>query len=472
MLFLRSTRIVFPDGVHPGEIAIREGSIVSVNGGIDLPDELHVLDVGSLVVLPGLVDTHVHLNDPGREDWEGFACATRAAAAGGVTTIVDMPLNSVPATTSVPGFADKLSAADGHCHVDVGFWGGLVPGNQDELEPLARAGVLGFKAFLSPSGVDEFPHVTAHDLRLALPIVARLGLPLLVHAELPSALRPPDASDPRRYAGWLASRPASSESAAIDLVVTLAQEYGARVHIVHVATAEALPILRAARARGVAVTAETCPHYLTFAAEDIADGATAFKCAPPIRDRVEREGLWTGLVAGDLDYIASDHSPTPPALKHLETGDFVRAWGGIASLQLLLPAVWTAMASRGLTLDHLASWLAARPAALAGVDRTKGRIAAGFDADLVVWDPDAEFVVDAHALFHRHAVTPYEGARLRGRVRMTLLGGEVIYEDGRMRRVPRGRLLLRTVGADDARPAVETAGSVGAEEKDFTRSTQ
>jgi allantoinase len=282
----------------------------------------------------------------------------------------------------------------------------------------------------------------------------------------------PDAAEPRRYATWLASRPPASESAAIDLVVTLAHQYGARVHIVHVATAQALPILRAARARGVAVTAETCPHYLTFASEDIADGATAFKCAPPIRERVEREGLWAGLVAGDLDFVASDHSPAPPALKHLDTGDFVRAWGGIASLQLLLPAVWTAMVARGLSLDQLGRWLATRPAALAGVERTKGQIAAGFDADLVVWDPDAEFVVDAHALFHRHAVTPYQGARLRGRVRMTLLGGEVIFEEGRMRRVPRGRLLLRTVGADDSRPRAGTPGTAVLEDKDFTRSTQ
>jgi allantoinase len=459
MLFLRSTRIAFPDGIRPGEIVIREGTIVSVDGGIDPPDELHVLDVGDLVVSPGLVDTHVHLNDPGREEWEGFATATRAAAAGGVTTIVDMPLNCIPATTSVPGFADKLSAADGRCHVDVGFWGGVVPGNADELEPLARAGVLGFKAFLSPSGVEEFPHVTADDLRLALPILARLGLPLLVHAELPSALLPPDSTEPRRYATWLASRPPASECAAIDLVVTLAHECGARVHVVHVATAEALPILRAARLRGVAVTAETCPHYLTFAAEDIADGATAFKCAPPIRERAEREGLWAGLVAGDLDFVASDHSPSPLALKHTDTGDFLRAWGGIASLQLTLPVLWTAMAARGLALDHVADWLAARPAALAGLDRSKGRIAAGFDADLVVWDPDGEVVVDASRLQHRQAVTPYHGARLRGRVRMTLLGGELIFEDGRMRRVPRGRLLLRTVGHDEGRPAVDTPGT-------------
>ena len=462
MLFLRSRRVTFSDGVRPAEIAIRDGSIMAVNRRPESTDELHVLDVGDLVVLPGLVDTHVHLNDPGRDDWEGFLHATQAAAAGGITTIVDMPLNSIPATTSVPGFADKLAAADGRCHVDVGFWGGLVPGNHDELEALARAGVLGFKAFLSPSGVDEFPHVTATDLRHAMPLVARLGLPLLVHAELPAALLPHDPAEPRRYAAWLASRPPAAECEAIELVCKLAQEYGARVHIVHVATAQALPILRAARERRVAVTAESCPHYLTFAAEDIADGATAFKCAPPIRERQEREGLWAGLAAGDLDLIATDHSPAPPSLKQLESGDFLRAWGGIASLQLAVPAVWTAMASRGLSLDRLAQWLSAGPAALAGLGRVKGQIAPGFDADFVIIDPDGEFVVDAQTLFHRHAVTPYDGMRLRGRVRMTILGGEMIYEDGRLRRLPGGRLLLRTTAGVEGRGGIPVAPSVDA----------
>jgi allantoinase len=461
MLFLRSRRVAFPDGVRAGEIVIKDGSIVAIDQRRGATDELHVLDVGDLVVLPGLVDTHVHLNDPGREDWEGFLHATQAAAAGGITTIVDMPLNSIPATTSVPGLAEKLDAADGRCHVDVGFWGGVIPGNSDQLDSLARAGALGFKAFVSPSGVDEFPHVTEADLREAMPIVAKTGLPLLVHAELPSALRPPDAAAPRRYETWLASRPPAAECAAIELVCSLAHEYGARVHIVHVATAQALPILRAARARGVAVTAETCPHYLTFAAEGIADGATAFKCAPPIRGRQEREALWAGLVAGDLDFVATDHSPAPPSLKHLDSGDFVRAWGGIASLQLLLPAVWTGMACRGFSVDRLAHWLSARPAALAGLDHIKGRIAPGFDADFVIIDPDAEFGVDARELFHRHPVTPYAGMRLRGRVRMTVLGGEMIFEDGRLRRMPGGRLLLRTGGAVEGRTrvAVDTSGS-------------
>ena len=447
MLFLRSSRVVFPDAVRPGTVVIREGVIAAIDQRVELPDELHSLDVGDHVVMPGLVDTHVHVNEPGRTEWEGFATATRAAAAGGVTTIVDMPLNSIPATTTLEGLQAKRRAADGQCSVDVAFWGGVVPGNVDQLEPLARAGVRGFKCFMSPSGVDEFPHVGEADLRAALPVLARLGLPLLVHAEMPALLIDPLApgdrgpGDPRRYATWLRSRPPAAERAAVALLMGLAREYGAWIHIVHVATTEAIPEIAAARAAGARVTAETCPHYLTFAAEDIADGATAFKCAPPIRERRERDGLWDALEANDLDLIASDHSPAPPAMKQLDTGDFVRAWGGIASLQIGLPAVWTGMRARGLGIPRMVEWLSARPARLAGFEGTKGAIAVGCDADLVIWDPDAAFTVDARSLLHRHPVTPYDGATLRGRVMMTIARGEIIYEPGRRRGVPGGRLL-------------------------------
>jgi allantoinase len=445
MLFLRSTRVALPDGVRPASLVIANGVIAAIDARVELPDELHSLDVGDHVVMPGLVDTHVHVNEPGRTEWEGFATATRAAAAGGVTTIVDMPLNSIPATTSVQGLQAKRQAADGQCFVDVAFWGGVVPGNVDELEPLAQAGVRGFKCFMSPSGVDEFPHVGEADLRAALPVIARLGLPLLVHAELPAFLTDPLAGqgfvDPRRYDTWLRSRPPAAEREAIALLMTLAREYAARIHIVHVATTEAMPVLAAARAAGANVTAETCPHYLTFAAEEIADGATAFKCAPPIRERRERDGLWDALAAGGLDFIASDHSPAPPELKRLDTGDFVAAWGGIASLQLGLPAVWTGMCARRLAIPQLVEWLSARPARLAGLDASKGRIAVGCDADLVVWDPEATTTVDAAKLFHRHPVTPYDGATLRGRVVTTIARGEIVYEPGRRRGVPNGRLL-------------------------------
>jgi allantoinase len=423
-------------------VHVSDGVIARVGDYDDVPRGASTIDAGDLVVLPGLVDTHVHINDPGRSDWEGFEHATRAAAAGGVTTLVDMPLNSVPPTTSLAGFEAKLLAADGRCHVDVGFWGGVVPGNADALEPLAARGALGFKCFLSPSGVDEFPHVNEADLRAALPVVARLGLPLLAHAELPARLREPGSPrDPRDYRTWLESRPAESETAAIDLLIQLAAEYGAHVHIVHLASADALSRLSAAREKGVRVTVETCPHYLSFAAEEIAKGATPFKCAPPIRERAHRERLWDGLASGRIDLIATDHSPAPAVLKHVGDGDFLRAWGGIASLQLGLSAVWTGASARLLPFDRIAAWMAAAPARLAGLARSKGAIETGLDADLVLWDPEAESAVDPSSLQHRHPVTPYAGMRLRGRVRTTLVRGDVVFDDGRFAATPRGRVL-------------------------------
>jgi allantoinase len=446
-LLVRSERVVCPEAIRPATIHVRDGRIAAVREHDDRPAGVPELDAGELVVLPGLVDTHVHINDPGRADWEGFDHATQAAAAGGVTTLVDMPLNSIPSTTSAEGLEAKRDATEGKCRVDVGFWGGVVPGNASRLAPLAGAGVLGFKCFLCPSGVDEFAHVTEQDLREALPIVASLGLPLLAHAELPEYLEDPAAPhdrpsrDPRSYRTWLDSRPPASEHAAIDLLLRLAREFGARVHIVHLASADALRSLAAARAAGAAVSVETCPHYLSFAAEDIADGATAFKCAPPIRSSDHRERLWKGLVAGEIDLIATDHSPAPPALKRLTDGDFIRAWGGIASLQIGLAAVWTGAAARGIPIERLARWLAGAPARLAGLSRVKGTIAVGQDADLVIWDPDAETTIDPAELYHRHPVTPYAGARLRGRVHATILRGETVFKDGKCLGGARGRLL-------------------------------
>jgi allantoinase len=443
-LLVRSERIARPDGIRPGVIHIRDGRIASVGAYDDLAAGVEVDDVGDLVVLPGLVDTHVHINEPGRSDWEGFETATRAAAAGGITTLVDMPLNSIPPTTSVMGLEAKRQAAAGKCAVDVAFWGGLVPGNRDELEPLARAGVRGFKCFLSPSGVDEFANVSEGDLRDAMPVLARLNLPLLAHAEWPPLLHDPSANpaqSAREYRTWLQSRPAASEREAIDVLIRLAREFGTSVHIVHLATPDALPATAAARRNGVALTVETCPHYLTFAAEEIPDGATAFKCAPPIRERHLREGLWAGLMEGAIDFVATDHSPAPPALKRLSEGDFVQAWGGIASLQVALSAVWSGMAARDLSMHHLTRWLAANPARLAKLENRKGAIAVGCDADLVIWDPDVATVVDATALYHRHPVTPYHGARLRGRVIKTLLRGRVVFDQGEIRGPATGQLL-------------------------------
>jgi allantoinase len=443
-LLVRGERIALPDGIGPATVLVRDGRIVSIGGHADGVAGARVRDAGELVVLPGLVDTHVHINDPGRADWEGFETATRAAAAGGITTLVDMPLNSIPPTTTVEGLEAKRRAAAGRCAVDVAFWGGVVPGNREQLAPLAVAGVRGFKCFLSPSGVDEFPHVSEDDLREALPVIAGLELPLLAHAEWPALLHDPladPAANPREYKTWLDSRPAASEQAAIEALIRLARECGARVHIVHLAAPDALATTTAARRSGVALTVETCPHYLTFAAEEIPEGATAFKCAPPIRERRSREGLWAGLMGDAIDLVATDHSPAPPALKRLSDGDFARAWGGVASLQVALSAVWTGMLARGLPMHRLTRWLGSSPATLAGLQGRKGAIALGHDADLVFWDPDIEISVDAATLYHRHPVTPYHGARLRGRVHSTLLRGRVVFHDGEIQGMPIGRLI-------------------------------
>ena len=439
-LVVRSERVILPDGIHPAAIHVQDGRIIAITPHSAGTAGARELNAGNLVVMPGVVDSHVHVNEPGRTEWEGFEHATRAAAAGGVTTVVDMPLNSIPPTTTVAGLAAKQRALAGKCRVDVGLWGGVVPGNVDELQPLADAGVLGFKCFLCPSGVEEFGHVGESDLREALPVLARNGLPLLAHAELPAYLRA--AQGPaRRYATWLESRPSEAEQAAIDLLVRLAREFGAHVHIVHLASADALPLIARARAEGVKVTVETCPHYLTFTAEAIPEGATALKCAPPIRERSHQERLWKALDVGAIDLVVTDHSPAPPSLKRLDEGDFIAAWGGIASLQLGLSAVWSGAAARSIPLESVARWMCERPAELAGLGNRKGRLAPGFDADFVIWDPETEITVDPANLHHRHPVTPYAGLRLRGRVNTTILRGDIVFHDGESVGAARGELL-------------------------------
>ena len=431
-LVILSTRVVTPEGTAPAAVAISDGVITAIHDHGAAPDAARRLDVGDAVLLPGVVDTHVHVNEPGRTEWEGFETATRAAAAGGVTTIVDMPLNSVPVTTTTAALELKARAAAGHATVDYAFWGGVVPGNTDQLALLARAGVRGFKCFLVPSGIDEFPPVAEMQLRPAMIRLAGLELPLLVHAELPGPIARAASSrdsDPRRYGSYLASRPRAAELEAVDLMLGLCRETGCRVHIVHVSAAETLDRLRHARRAGLPVTAETCPHYLTFAAEEIVDGATAWKCAPPIRERSNRDRLWDGLADGTLDFVASDHSPAPPALKCLDTGDFVRAWGGVASLELALAVTWTGARDHGRDLGDLARWCAERPARLAGLPG-KGRIAPGCDADLIVFDPDARFTVQPGRLHQRHPVTPYAGMTLAGVVRQTFVRGVCVYKEG------------------------------------------
>ncbi|MGH3331323.1 MAG: allantoinase AllB [Nocardioidaceae bacterium] len=423
-------------------VSVTAGRIVAVEEYGAAADAAEVVRLDDdVVLLPGLVDTHVHVNDPGRTDWEGFAHATRAAAAGGVTTIVDMPLNSVPVTVDVAALEAKRAAATGRCHVDVGFWGGAVPANPRDLQPLWEAGVLGFKCFLADSGVPEFPALDEHGLEATMAVVASFGGLLLVHAEDPDAVGPcPDSST--RYADFLASRPDSSELSAVEAVVDAARRTGCRAHVVHLSTAGALRVVAEAHDEGVPITAETCPHYLTFAAEDVPDGATAYKCCPPIRDAANRDLLWDGLAAGTIGCVVSDHSPCAPDLKALDTGRFADAWGGISSLQLGLPAVWTEARRRGHGLADVARWMSSGPAARAGLPR-KGRIAVGGDADFCVLAPDESFVVDPERLQHRNPVTPYAGRKLTGVVRETWLAGRRVDIAG----APYGRLLRRGGGS-------------------------
>jgi allantoinase len=431
-----SRRVVLADGVRAACVVVdtERGTILGID---DAPPEgTHLVDCGHDALLPGLVDAHVHLNEPGRTEWEGFATGTQAAAAGGVTTVVDMPLNCLPETTTVAALEAKRAAAAGKAAVDWRPWGGAVNGNQGHLLELADAGVPGFKCFLLYPGCDGFGLIDDAELRAAMPWIARTGLPLLVHAELagPCEAAAPGLADAdwRSYATYLASRPDEAELRAIALMIRLSREFGCWVHIVHLSSAQALPMLRAARAEGLQITVETCPHYLFFAAEEIADGATLLKCAPPIRTRANRELLWEGLRDGTIDMIASDHSPCPVEMKRLDTSSFREAWGGISSISLSLPVVWTRMVTNYLTLDDLARWMAAFPAKLAGLEARKGRIAAGFDADLVVFAPEETFTVTDARLHFRHKVSPYLGERLRGVVKRTYLRGQLVYEEGRV----------------------------------------
>jgi allantoinase len=420
-LVVRARRVVTPAGEAPAAVGVRSGRIATVGRYEDAPAGTVTL-ADEEVLLPGLVDSHVHVNEPGRTDWEGFATATAAAAAGGITTIVDMPLNSVPPTVDPAALAAKRAAAAGRVHVDVAFWGGAVPASLGRLRALHEAGVVGVKCFLLDSGVPEFPPLDAEQLRAALAELAAFDGLLVAHAEDPATIEAaPPAAGPD-YRAFVRSRPPEAETRAVATLIEAARATGARVHVAHVSAAAVLPLLEAAVADGVRITAETCPHYLTLAAEDVPAGATEAKCCPPVRDRANREALWAGLRAGTLGCVVSDHSPCPPELKRFDTGDFGAAWGGIASLQLALPLVWTGARERGLTLPDVVRWMAAGPAALTGL-AGKSRIAPGADADLVAFAPEETFVVDPARLRHRHAVSPYAGRTLHGVVRTTWVRG-------------------------------------------------
>jgi allantoinase len=428
-----SGRVVTPQGINPAAVVVSDGRIIDVVEPKDAPLDAVVRDFDDLVLMPGLIDTHVHVNEPGRTDWEGFATATRAAATGGITTIVDMPLNCLPETTTVDALTAKREAAAGKCAVDWAAWGGLTDDNHEHLEALAQAGVKGYKCFLVDPGIDGLTMLTEEGLAKAAPILGRIGLPLLVHAELPGPIAKAAPglkdSDWLEYETYLRSRPDEAELEAIRLLIDTCRRHRFPVHIVHLATMEALAALDAARAEGLPITVETCPHYLYFAAEDITRSETLKKCAPPIRSRVNREGLWSGLNSGVIDLVATDHSPCPPEMKGLQAGDFGKAWGGVASLSIAASVVWTGMREREIPLEKMTQWMSAAPARLAGLHHRKGAIAKGMDADLIVFNPDASFEVAKEDLVYRHPVSPYLGDKLYGVVEHTILRGIEVTKD-------------------------------------------
>jgi allantoinase len=440
-LVIRARRVLSTAGEVARVIGVRAGRIVAVepyDSGLWDETTRRVALSGDEVLMPGLVDSHVHVNDPGRTDWEDFTTATKAAAAGGVTTVIDMPLNSIPPTCDVPALEVKRKSAENQAYVDVGFWGGVIPGNVPQLHALHDAGVFGFKCFLLNSGVEEFPPLERGEVERAMREIASFGGLLIVHAEDAHTIDAAPSAYGRSYLDFVRSRPREAEYAAVADVIELARRTGCRVHILHVSSADVLPMLASARGDGVPITAETCPHYLTFAAEEVPDGATQYKCCPPVREAANRELLWQGLRDGVIDLVVSDHSPSTIDLKCADTGDFGAAWGGIASLQLGLPAVWTEARRRGFTLSDVARWMCEAPAELTGL-QDRGRIEVGYDADFSVFAPDETFVVDVNALHHKNPLTPYDGRTLAGVVRGTWLRGDPVG----IAAGPRGRLLTR-----------------------------
>ncbi len=439
-----SQRVLTPKGERPAAILIQEEKIMDVVSISEIPSDCPVEDMKNDVVMPGLVDTHVHINEPGRTDWEGFETATKAAAAGGITTLVDMPLNCIPVTTTVDALNEKIAATKNQLWVDCGFYGGLIPDNLQDIESLADAGVLGFKAFLSHSGIDEFPNINEKHLREALPIFANKGIPVLVHAELENGAT--QSEDHSTYKSFQDSRPKSWENNAVKLLIQLSKEFDARIHIVHLSSADILAEIAQTRNDGYPISVETCPHYLHFSSEHISDGDTRFKCAPPIWESDNKEKLWSGLENGLINFITSDHSPCTAELKNLEVGDFEKAWGGISSIQFTLPVIWTECKTRGYSMDQLINWMSKQPAKFIGKDQQKGQISPGFDADLVCWNPDEKYIIQKEAIHHKNKLTPYEGESLYGVVNATFLRGQKVYENGEFLGNPTGKTILNNNG--------------------------
>ena len=429
-----------PTGTQEAVVLVEEGKIIDVLNEFQNDGQVEWIEAGDHILMPGVIDPHVHINEPGRTEWEGFDTAGRAAIVGGITSLVDMPLNSSPVTTTVKAFEEKLAAAKKNLHTNIGFWCGVVPGNDEEIEGLIEQGVLGFKAFLTHSGIDEFPNVTEADLRKAMPLIAKHALPLLVHCELTDN-EPRAGADTRSYNNYLRSRPAKWEDDAIALMIKLCEEFNCRVHIVHLSSANSIEQIKAAKQKGLPLTVETGQHYLYFNAEQIKDGQTQFKCAPPIREKQNNEQLWTALKDGIIDFVATDHSPATPILKELETGDFIKAWGGIASIQFALPVLWTAAKQRGCNFEQVVKWLCENPAKLIGKETSKGKIRKGFDADLVVLNEKKTFIVTENMIQHRHKITPYLGEQLSGEVQQTFVNGVKVYEKAIITMLNNGKII-------------------------------
>jgi allantoinase len=444
---IQSEQIITPHGIIKGVLLIKDGKIADIVSEVT-NNEFPVINLGSKTIMPGVIDPHVHINEPGRTEWEGFDTATRSAIAGGITSLVDMPLNSSPVTTTASAFDKKIAATHSKLHTNCGFWGGIVPGNEKEIEPLIAKGVLGFKAFLTHSGIDEFPNVIEGDLRKAMPIIARAGLPLLVHCELTDQAdseKKDHQLNSRSYNEYLLSRPGKWEDDAIALMIRLCEEYNCRTHIVHLSSASSIPQILAAKQKAIPLTVETAQHYLYFNAEQIKDGQTVFKCAPPIRNKDNNEKLWRALNEGIIDFVATDHSPAPPALKELQTGNFMNAWGGISSIQFALPVLWTAAVKNNCSLNELARWLCENPVKLIdNASVSKGKIEKGYDADLVVWDPEKKFIVKEEMIHHKHKLTPYIGEELQGIVEQTWLAGKKVFDNGKFVELNKGQLLTNS----------------------------